>query len=162
MLKKISVILILSLVVTFAANPVIAATGYHQGVADGEHDANRSHSSTGFLVGSLAGSVLISPLLVGGGIVVGAYLSNPKPDSYILAQLERDKGIEYARGYEHGYTEKARSKNVTGAWIGTGTGLVVNVVLTTILFSQLENSINGNNMSEDQSHIPIMNLNFAF
>ena len=105
-------------------------------------------SRTGWIVGSTLASLVLSPLLGGLGSVAIAYntggeTSIPTSD---MMQLQSEYGDDfnvnmiYAETYQNEYKRIIRKRNGGGAWIGTGIGFAVNMVLILAILNENESS----------------------
>lgn len=94
----------------------------------GQLDGSRK-DYTGTLLLSFGLSALLSPLLGGGAVIIGSYLSNPEPNLYDL------EGKIPSRCYLQGYSKKARAEKASNAWAGAGLGVLLNLILLSTLTS---------------------------
>ena len=136
---KRSILLVLALViaggVVFAqdADPITEATVHAR------EDAG-SYKGPGW--GSLAfgASVLLSPLIGGGGVIVAANLVEPDVDipTARLAQAQKEFTdtsdlLLYQSQYQEEMVEPMQKQRSRRAWIGTGIGFGLNVLLIVAL-----------------------------
>ena len=151
-MKKVLVLILI--ICVFLSIPFSAhADSYYEGKREGERIADNEHSTLPYWAAGIPASFFLTPLIGGTGTIAAAYLMGPNPDSGKMARLSEEHSEDYLIGFEDGYTEKAKSKNVRAAWGATGVGFTARLIL--IL------AMEGASASEDD-YIPIFEMGFSF
>ena len=161
-MKKIislSLVFVMLFSFTFAVN----ANDYTEGKNRGKRDAQEKHSAMGYWIAGGVGSFFLSPLLGGGATIITSYVQEPSPDNEIIYRLREEKSQNFIDGYRDGYTEKAKSKNVTGAWASTGIAFLGRLVIITSVNNSTYDTTTysgTNNHFQPQNTIPVVNFSF--
>ena len=103
-----------------------------------------NEGNIGWGLGAFAASLLLSPLLGGGVTIIAAYtVSGEVNVSPIrLAAVEKEfpgnsMALQYyATQYTKKYDELKKKGQAKAAWIGTGAGFVVNLVLLSAILAE--------------------------
>jgi hypothetical protein len=118
MLFKLTAVL---MVVLFPS--MILADECREAEIEGEADAAAQHSSTGWFLGGVGSGLLLG--LIGTGVITGAAaMTHPKPEFPASGFNEKC--------YFHGYSSKAKKKNV---WSALGGGLAGTAIFVIIYAS---------------------------
>jgi hypothetical protein len=113
-------------------------------ILDAQTDAGvdgKSHSGFGWGAAAFGASVLLSPLLGGGAVIIMAYTTGhgELPTSRVVAIQSKYNGdanaiLLYKTQYEESLTKIERRKNGGAAWAGAGIGLAVLVIVAVTTF----------------------------
>lgn len=103
-----------------------------------------AYRATGWGAMAFGASVLLSPLLGGGGVIIVANVAKPDVDlpSARLSSARDSFGsgedvMLYRSQYEESMEDPIQRNRSRRAWIGTGIGFGVNLVLVSILLANL-------------------------
>ena len=103
----------------------------------------KNHNTAGWGWGSFGLSLLLSPLLGGGIMIISAYDSGDEPvpaPRFAWASREFDDDSTALLIYESEYTEMAnearKKKNVSAAWTGTLSAFAVNMIIILAITAQ--------------------------
>lgn len=118
-----------------SVDPISSATAH---AAEDAED----YTATGWGAMAFGASVLLSPLLGGGGVIVAANVAEPNVDlpsgrlSFAQESFESGQDVMlYRSQYEESMEDPIKRSRSRRAWFGTGIGLAVNVTLIAILLS---------------------------
>ena len=107
--------------------------------ADALMDA-RSYRATGWGAMAFGATVLVGPLLGGGGVIVAAYVMEPVVDIPIARVASARETFAdssdvylYQQQYQESMEEPMQKDRSRRAWIGTGIGFGVNLAVFTLL-----------------------------
>ena len=139
MKKAVVLLLSLTLVAGFAAaqsaNPIVRATEHAQ--LDGE-----LYKVTGWVAMAFLASAALGPLLGGGAVIIAANLIEPKVEVPAIRMAEAQKDFEetsdillYQAQYKESMVKPVRKARSRRAWIGTGIGFGVRLILITAIIS---------------------------
>lgn len=100
------------------------------------------YRATGWGAMAFGASVLFSPLLGGGGVIVAANMITPSvplpPSRMAAAQRSYESGSDlmlYQSQYAQSMARPIQRARSRRAWIGTGIGVGVNIVLISLLIA---------------------------
>ena len=164
MVKRVSVVLTIAMLFTTTVFSFNAHANYFAGKLDGSEEARTSYNGgKGFFWAGFALTSLLSPILGGGGTLIAAYSSNPRPNVNYLRST--DYSSEYVSGFVEEYSRVAKSKNVKSAWGGVGLGTLTNILFLVALSSDdTYYGLNNSDFNTEQPHasksIPVLRLSF--
>jgi len=147
-------IIILVICVVLSTSAVVQADSYYEGRREGERIADNEHSTLPYWAAGIPASFFLSPLIGGTGTIAAAYLMDPNPESGTMTRLSDEHSEDYLIGFEEGFTERAKSRNVRAAWGATGIGFGARLILVLA-------TMDGANSSQDD-YIPAFEIKFSF
>lgn len=132
-MKRIALVLLAVLIAANGAaeerDPIVTAQLH--AAADAQAQSAAGWGTLGFIA-----SALLSPLLGGGGVIAAAYLAEPRVEVPAARFASAQQNFEdpadvllYQAQYRESLSPVIRKDRARRAWIGTGIGFAVNLIL---------------------------------
>lgn len=137
-------VLVVLTILTIAAASVAAADApdpIADAMAHARVDASR-HTATGWGAMAFGASVILGPLLGGGAVIIAANVVEPSVELPTMRLAEAQKAypdnsqmLLYQAQYQESMVQPIQKDRSRRAWIGTGLGFGLNLVLVSLILS---------------------------